>query len=293
MSEPQAGILAPPPRHARYLTFALRPGADPKGALEALAAHEWGQSAVLGIGLSTTLGMKKAIPGLRTFPEHAGAGVEVPSTPGALWIWLRGDDRGELLHQGRTFEALLVESYELRHVIDGFQFGASRDLTGYEDGTENPEGDKAVAATFVASADERLNGSSFVAVQQWEHDLDAFLSLEPSEQDDVFGRRKADNEEFDEAPESAHAKRAAQESYSPEAFLTRRSLPWSEGDRQGLMFVAFGKSFDAFEAILSRMVGEEDGIVDALFSFSRPLSGSFFWCPPVSGGRLDLSALLA
>jgi putative iron-dependent peroxidase len=58
------------------------------------------------------------------------------------------------------------------------------------------------------------------------------------------------------------------------------------------MFVAFGKSFDAFEAILSRMVGAEDGIVDALFQFSRPLTGSFYWCPPVKGSHLNLSALL-
>jgi putative iron-dependent peroxidase len=58
------------------------------------------------------------------------------------------------------------------------------------------------------------------------------------------------------------------------------------------MFVAFGHSFDAYEAILSRMVGAEDGIVDALFSFSRPLTGTFYWCPPVEGEHLLLGALL-
>src|SRR5690606_1777143 len=118
-------------------------------------------------------------------PELVGAGVEVPSTPGALWIWLRGDDRGVLLHQGRTFEALIVESYELRDVIDGFQFGKSRDLTGYEDGTENPRGELATQATILRTADPHLAGSSFVAVQKWEHDLDTFMSLEQSEQDDI------------------------------------------------------------------------------------------------------------
>jgi putative iron-dependent peroxidase len=55
--------------------------------------------------------------------------------------------------------------------------------------------------------------------------------------------------------------------------------------------VAFGKSFDAFEAQLNRMVGAEDGIADALFRFSKPVTGSYFWCPPMAGGRLDLSAL--
>jgi len=55
--------------------------------------------------------------------------------------------------------------------------------------------------------------------------------------------------------------------------------------------VAFGHSLDAFEAQLRRMVGLDDGITDALFRFSRPVTGSYFWCPPVRDGRLDLSAI--
>jgi putative iron-dependent peroxidase len=55
--------------------------------------------------------------------------------------------------------------------------------------------------------------------------------------------------------------------------------------------VAFGKSFDAFEARLNRMVGGEDGVADALFRFTRPMTGAYFWCPPVVDGRLDLTAL--
>ena len=68
-------------------------------------------------------------------------------------------------------------------------------------------------------------------------------------------------------------------------------MPWSDSQQAGLVFVAFGKSFDAFEALLNRMVGKDDGIVDALFKFTHPVSGSYFWCPPVADGNLDLSAL--
>lgn len=69
-------------------------------------------------------------------------------------------------------------------------------------------------------------------------------------------------------------------------------MPWNDGARAGLVFVAFGRSLDAYEAQLRRMVGEEDGIVDALFGFARPVSGAYFWCPPVKRGRLDLSRFL-
>ena len=41
---------------------------------------------------------------------------------------------------------------------------------------------------------------------------------------------------------------------------------------------------------MRRMVGLEDGIVDALFRFTRPLSGAYFWCPPMQDGKLKLPA---
>jgi len=68
-------------------------------------------------------------------------------------------------------------------------------------------------------------------------------------------------------------------------------MPWADGMRGGLNFVAFGKSFDTFEAQLKRMVGAGDGITDALFRFTLPVSGSYFWSPPLAGKRLDLRAL--
>jgi putative iron-dependent peroxidase len=123
------------------------------------------------------------------------------------------------------------------------------------------------------------------------HDLDRFEAMPGAEQDNVFGRRKADNEEIDDAPESAHVKRTAQESFDPEAFVVRRSMPWADCGQAGLAFLAFGRDAFAFEAQLKRMTGQEDGIVDALFRFTRPVTGGYFWCPPMAGGRLDLRAL--
>ena len=39
------------------------------------------------------------------------------------------------------------------------------------------------------------------------------------------------------------------------------------------------------------MTGGEDGVSDALFEFTRPVTGAYFWCPPVRDGRLDLRVL--
>src|SRR3569833_1921766 len=190
-----------------------------------------------------------------------------------------------------ALDQALAGGLRLDHVVDGFRYGPSRDLTGYEDGTENPKGARAYEAAVVQGRGPGLDGSSFVAVQQWLHDFAAFGKMSPDEQDAMMGRRKSDNEELADAPLSAHVKRTNQESFEPKAFVLRRSMPWTEGGRAGLMFVAFGKSFAAFDVQLKRMVGADDGIVDALFKFTRPMSGAYFWCPPMQAGRIDLRAV--
>jgi putative iron-dependent peroxidase len=292
MPAAQPGILAPLPPLARYLAFTTLPQAQPAASLERLAQAVDGVDTVIGIGRSVILSLDREIPGLRDFPCHAGAGIEVPSTPAALWCWLRGADRGELVHRTRRLESLVAGAFRLESIIDAFVHGGGRDLTGYEDGTENPQGDAAVEAAVTAGPAAGLVGSSFVAVQQWVHDLGRFESMAVADQDASIGRRRTDNTEIADAPPPAHVKRVAQESFDPQAFVLRRSMPWAEGARAGLVFVAFGRSFDAFEAQLRRMVGAEDGISDALFRFTRPVSGAYFWCPPMSAaGRIDLGAL--
>jgi len=291
MHNVQPGILANETLLARYMSFTLIPDTDPQPALKALAKDFNGDDIVIGLGSALLSALDIDIAGMRNLPALTGKGIEVPSTPLSLWCWLRGDDRGKLLHKSRALTQTLSTAFEPASIVDAFQYDNSRDLSGYEDGTENPVGDDAVDVAIVKDMGAGLDGSSFVAVQQWLHDLDYFETLARSERDDIIGRHISDNEEFDEAPESAHVKRSAQESFSPEAFMLRRSMPWCDASTEGLMFVAFGKSLDAFEAVLRRMVGLEDGIADALFRFTQPVTGSYFWCPPVADGKLDLTAL--
>lgn len=291
MSMVQPGILALVPRLARYLVFSLAPSLEPREALMRLCDHADGERTVVGIGQSTVLALGRRVEGLRVFPGYSGAGFDVPSTPGALWCWLRGDDRGELLHRARGIARTVFPAFRLEKVIDAFQYGPSLDLTGYEDGTENPTGEQACEAAILQKCGEGLDGSSFVAVQQWVHDLTRFESMSSLEQDHAIGRRKSDNQEINDAPMSAHVKRTAQETFEPPAFVVRRSMPWADETGEGLVFVAFGESFRPFEALLRRMVGADDGIADALFTFTRPISGNYFWCPPMHKGKLDLRAL--
>lgn len=290
----QPGILAPIPAAARHLQFHLAPGQAPdavRAALERLAAHVDGEQVVLGIGLPLAAALGCRLPGLHDFPTFQSSQVKIPATPTALWCWLRGEDRGTLLHRGRKLSKLLAPAFIPAQVLDSFRYENSLDLSGYEDGTENPQGEEAVAAAFAKDLGPGLDGSSIAALQQWLHDLDSLEALPAPEQDLIVGRRKADNEEIEDAPASAHVKRTAQEDFDPEAFVLRRSMPWAECSQSGLMFLAFGRDAYAFEAQLKRMTGQDDGILDALFRFTKPITGAYFWCPPLVQGRPDLRTL--
>ncbi|MBF0263767.1 MAG: Dyp-type peroxidase [Gammaproteobacteria bacterium] len=291
MDNIQVGILSDIPNHARYMTFNLLPHSNIQKALQILKSIVDGKNIVAGLGSPLLKQSGKKVSGMRDFTAHSGPGLSLPSTISALWLWLRGEDKGELFHLAREAEIKLSDYFQLEATIEAFQYKDSRDLTGYEDGTENPTGEDAIHAGIVRNQGEGLDGSSFVAVQKWLHEMKLFNAMSTSEQDDTFGRRISDNEEIDEAPESAHVKRTAQESFSPEAFILRRSMPWTDEQSGGLVFVAFGHSFDAFEALLKRMLGDEDNITDALFNFTRPISGAYFWCPPMKNNQLDLRAI--
>jgi putative iron-dependent peroxidase len=269
--------LAPVPAAAAFLRLDVHHGADPRAAAESLADRAHPDHLVVGLGPSLLASLGARPEGLRGMPDLVAPGISVPSTPSDVWLRVAGADPGEVLHRLRQLS--LLDFFEVDRV-DGFMHGESRDLTGYIDGTENPVDGAAVAAAIAP------DGSSVVAVQRWMHDLYAFDAMSRKEQNHTFGRDRASNEELDGAPPSAHVKRAAQEDFEPEAFMVRRSMPWSDPRGHGLVFVAFGATLDPFEAVLRRMMGHDDGVMDALFTFTKPVDGATYWCPPVEDGHL-------
>lgn len=295
MQHIQSAIILPISAHGRYLTFDLIGETTPakiRTALKKLAPHVDGKTILVGIGASLATALGQQIDGLREFPRELRLNDAPDASPAALWLWLRGDERGDLFNASMQLARELKNAFTLRHVVDGFSHHKNRDLTGFEDGTENPKGKAAIRTAFLGeSADDGLSGSSFVAVQQWSHQWDKFNAMTKSAQDNAIGRERVSNDELENAPKTAHIKRTTQEDFSPEAFVMRRSMPWVEGQTSGLMFVAFGFSFDAFEAQWRRMLGLDDGIKDALFKFSQPMNHDYFWCPPMREGLLDLRVL--
>ena len=107
----QPGILAPQSPIARSLFFLLHANADPRPALKALAAITDGNRLVVGIGPAVISALNVDIPGLHPLSPFSAHGVNVPSTPRALWCWLRGTDHGELMNHAHEIEALLKPAF--------------------------------------------------------------------------------------------------------------------------------------------------------------------------------------
>ncbi len=285
MPRPQPTILEPVPPVGTVLVFDLDPGSDPRAALDVLRPLPAKQRTIVGLGQPLSLALDAHVSGLKGFSATSGKGVSFPAIQGALWVSLGGEERGEVLDRALEIRRKL-SGFRLIEEVDTFRYRGGRDLTGYEDGTENPKGDAAVAAAIVASGP--LAGGSFVAVQRYVHDLERFGAFEASARDAIIGRTFDTNEEIPDAIASAHVKRSAQESFDPPAFMLRRSMPWGNVTEHGLYFVAFVSELDKFERVLRRMAGLEDGVLDGLLSFTRAVSGGYYFCPPLDGDQLDL-----
>ena len=288
MSPPfQPGIVAPVPAFARFVSFRLPDGRRPEAALRRLAARAHDPHTVVGFGAPLLAHLASRVEGLRPFPSDM---AQFPSTQAALWLAMSHPDRSAMFDAGRAFGTAVADDFAIVEEVDAFKYRGGKDLSGFEDGTENPKGDKALAAAIIAGRGAGLDGGSFVAVQRWVHDLRAVEAMALETRENIVGRRQESNEEMADAPASAHVKRTAQESFEPEAFVLRRSMPYGGIGEHGLYFVAYGESLDRFERQLVRMSGREDGIVDGILSFTRAVTGSYFFCPPLSEGRLDLRA---
>ncbi len=286
----QSGIVAPLPRHGRVMLYDLDQVDAVKQALMHMKSRIDGLSVVMGLGAPLLQHLGVVISGMSPLPVFDAA-VSMPSVPRALWLWLRGDDLGDLFHLSRILTHQLQPAFKLMATRDLFLFHQGRDLSGFHDGTENPQGDQISDTAFIHDDLPGIRGSSCVLVQTWAHRWDVLDTMGDSCKEAIIGRTLKEDIELDDASASAHVRRTAQEDFQPAAFMWRRSMPWVEAMQGGLLFQAFAAQTRPLVAQLRRMSGCDDGLVDHLFRLSRPIDGAFFWCPPMHQGHLDLRAL--
>lgn len=165
-----------------------------------------------------------------------------------------------------------------------FRYLDGRDLTGFIDGTENPQtsDDRAETALLPESAGDFADGS-FVFMQRFVHDLDKWNRLKVDAQEHVFGRSKLESIEMEDEvkPPNAHIARVVIEEDGEELEIVRHSLPYGEGHGdKGLFFIAYTKDLKIIDQMLSHMFGTSgDGLHDRLLHFTTPVNGAYFFAP--------------
>ena len=166
-----------------------------------------------------------------------------------------------------------------------FRYLDGRDLTGFIDGTENPQfpDDRGETALLGEEAGVFADGS-FVFAQRYVHDLDKWRRLKVDAQEHVIGRTKLESIELDDEvkPPNAHvARTVVEDDEGEELEILRHSLPYGDGQGdQGLFFIAYTKDLTRIDRMLVNMFGTSgDGIHDRLLHFVTAQDGAYYFAP--------------
>jgi len=210
-----------------------------------------------------------------------------PSTNYDLYIEIRSD-RADVNHIVSTKVCeLLADSVELIDQIRAFRFLDGRDLTGFVDGTENPQGQHRRKVALISKEDdEQFSSGSYLHIQRYRHNLKLWGTLEQKDQEDVFGRTKIDNIEYnsEDKPLTAHVKRAnIKDEEGKSIEIVRQSMPYGDMRQQGLFFVSYCQSPKPFEMMLRSMVfGDEHGHFDHMLKYTQAETGASFFVPSLN-----------
>ena len=223
--------------------------------------------------------------GLHPFTEVTGARHRAIATPGDLLFHIRAhrpdlcfELATRLMSRLRPFARVVDEV----HVFRSFDL---RDVLGFVDGTENPEGVAAHDAVVIADEDEEFAGGSYVVVQKYLHDLEAWDALPVEEQERAIGRSKLSDIELsdDVKPSNAHiALNVIADENGEERQIMRFNMPFGRvGAREfGTYFIGYARSPDVIEEMLRNMfIGKPPGNYDRILDFSTALTGNLFFAP--------------
>ena len=218
--------------------------------------------------------------GLVPFAPLADGPRVAPATAADLFLHIHSPRHDANLILAREFLKAVAGGASVVEEVMGYKHLGGRDLTGFVDGTENPEGDERAEVALVAEGP--FAGGSFVSLQRYVHDLSRWEAMPVSEQEGCIGRTKQDDQELDDdvKPPTAHIARVVIEDDGEELEVVRHSLPWGGTSENGLYFVAYCADPAPFRRMLESMVLRDgDGHCDRLLDFTRAVTGAAFFTP--------------
>jgi putative iron-dependent peroxidase len=221
---------------------------------------------------------------LHPFREVRGRSHQAVSTPGDVLFHIRAKRMDLCFELATQITARLRTAVAPVDEVHGFRYFDDRDLIGFVDGTENPTGQAAIDATIIGDEDPAFTGGSYVIVQKYLHDLDAWNALSTEAQERIIGRTKLSDIELDDAvkPTWAHNALTTIEENGEPLEILRDNMPFGEAAKGefGTYFIGYARSPRRIEQMLVNMfVGRPPGNYDRLLDFSRAVTGTLFFVP--------------
>lgn len=289
----QSGILPLPSRYARFLVLRNRSlSADVlKQALQTFDVtrrrlQTQDNEAALSTVVAFSPALWQSLGGKTPESYHAlqplTGKFSMPAEAADLMLHIHSERFDLCFELAQVFLAAIGSHVTVLEECAGFRYMDSRDLTGFIDGTENPQEPHGRAeAALIAEGD--FQDGSFVFTQRYVHHLDKWHRLKVDAQEHVIGRTKLESIELDDEvkPDNAHIARAVIEEDGEELEILRHSMPYGEASGEhGLFFIAYTHDLSIIDRMLARMFGTtEDGLSDRLLNFVTPIGGAYFYAP--------------
>jgi porphyrinogen peroxidase len=301
--EPQS-ILSHPTEAAIFLVLTVTPGveaaiadvlADASGLKRSVGFRvpeaELTLVVGLGAGLWDRLTGAPRPAGLHPFRELNGARHRAVATPGDLLFHIRAHRFDMCFELAQRLTDRLRGLAEVVDEVHGFRSFDERDVLGFVDGTENPEGEAAGEAVLIGDEDPAFAGGSYVIVQKYVHDLRAWDALSTEEQELIIGRTKLNDIELpdeDKPPNSHLALNVITGPDGEERQIMRFNMPFGRvgAAEFGTYYIAYARTSELIELMLTNMfIGDPPGNTDRILDFSTALTGTLFFVP--SGELLE------
>lgn len=291
-------VIAPPTQAAVFLVVTVNPGreavvrdllGDLAGIVRSVGfrAREEELTGVVGIGAAAwpRLFGGPRPRALHPFRPLYGPRHTAPATPGDLLLHIRARRPDLCFELARLVMERLGAAVTVVDEVHGFRYFDDRDLLGFVDGSENPEGGAAVQAVHVGDEDPEFAGGAYVIVQKYVHDLAAWDGAGTDEQERVIGRTKLANMELpdDVKPEDSHVARTTiVDEDGTERQIVRHNMAFGSPGRGefGTYFIGYSRTPEVTERMLDRMfLGDPPGLTDRILDFSTAVTGGLFFVP--------------
>ena len=291
MNTGQSGIFALGTASHAYLEFDLHAGKEPLALVTAMAEVREPRTTIGGVNLVSGYrpelwrgllpdGLPAELVGFNQ--DLVGAdGYVMPGTQHDALLWLSGSSYDVVFDEARQAINALAALASLAEEASAWPYRRFRDLTGFEDGTENPSLFEAPDVVLIREGTPGAGGTVLL-LQQWAHDVAAWESLPEASQELVIGRTKPDSTELDPKPTDSHVARTDQDEFGT---IFRRNMPYGTVSEHGTMFVGFCAEQRPLTAMLESMAGVRDGVRDALTRYTRPLTGAYYFIPSTEATR--------